>query len=359
MWVQIRITAIGAAFLAGTAAVAYGQDGMTQNPGPIAPGNLPTDRLGSGSASPATGGYGTLGAGDTAAGNWTGTNSGVDRRQTGATRYTDPATAAARLLPAATAPWALAMPPSGAGPAQTRVSIVGHREATITGPVSGKRRQRPTSTAGLVQTFSENLFPLRAQSRRRLPSTARNAPSDPRGGHAPSDCAAGARSPAVIGQGHRLGSSQVIQRRFTRSCETPGPNRTTGYSAALRRRDAPPRRFDLSADTRRREPLSQRRPRNHPLRRSQFLRQTAHRRQCRRQGDQLPCYRDCRERPVQGLDNDSQTRRCCKAGPATRVSWRLNGSCVAKDAERGARLRSTLNYGPAIKHEWETWRGLG
>jgi hypothetical protein len=29
MWVQIRITAIGAAFLAGTAAVAYGQDGMT------------------------------------------------------------------------------------------------------------------------------------------------------------------------------------------------------------------------------------------------------------------------------------------------------------------------------------------
>jgi hypothetical protein len=62
MWVQIRITAIGAAFLAGTAAVAYGQDGMTQNPGPIAPGNLPTDRLGPGSASPATGGYGTLGA---------------------------------------------------------------------------------------------------------------------------------------------------------------------------------------------------------------------------------------------------------------------------------------------------------
>jgi hypothetical protein len=83
MWVQIRITAIGAAFLAGTAAVAYGQDGMTQNPGPIAPGNLPTDRPGPGSASPATGGYGTLGAGDTAAGNWTGTNSGVDRRQTG------------------------------------------------------------------------------------------------------------------------------------------------------------------------------------------------------------------------------------------------------------------------------------
>jgi peptide/nickel transport system substrate-binding protein len=40
-----------------------------------------------------------------------------------------------RLLPAATAPWALAMPPSGAGPAQTRVSIAGHRDATITGPV--------------------------------------------------------------------------------------------------------------------------------------------------------------------------------------------------------------------------------
>jgi hypothetical protein len=30
--------------------------------------NLPTDRLGPGSASPATGGYGTLGAGDTVAG---------------------------------------------------------------------------------------------------------------------------------------------------------------------------------------------------------------------------------------------------------------------------------------------------
>jgi len=42
----------------------------------------------------------------------------------------------------------------------------------------------------------------------------------------------------------------------------------------------------------------QRRPRNQPLRRSQFLRQTAHRRQCRRQADQLPRYRDCRERPV-------------------------------------------------------------
>jgi hypothetical protein len=97
MWVQIRIAAIGAAFLAGTAAVAYGQDGMTQNPGSIAPGNLPTERLGPGSASPATGGYGTLGAGDTAAGNWTGTNSGIggwtganpgiDRRSSGGYYY--------------------------------------------------------------------------------------------------------------------------------------------------------------------------------------------------------------------------------------------------------------------------------
>src|SRR5258707_9812973 len=113
MWVQIRITAIGAAFLAGTAAVAYGQDGMTQNPGPIAPGNLPTDRLGPGSASPATGGYGTLGAGDTAAGNWTGTNSGVDRRQTGGYPGYGPGYSGSTVAPAATAPWAPAMPPSG------------------------------------------------------------------------------------------------------------------------------------------------------------------------------------------------------------------------------------------------------
>jgi len=40
-------------------------------------------RLDPNSASTATSRYGTLGAGDTAVGNWTGTNPGVNRRQTG------------------------------------------------------------------------------------------------------------------------------------------------------------------------------------------------------------------------------------------------------------------------------------
>jgi len=84
MWVQIRIIAITVALLAGTAAVAQAQNSMTQDPGKMAPGNLPTDRLGpNDSGSRATDGYGALGAGDTAIGNWAGTNSGVNRRQTG------------------------------------------------------------------------------------------------------------------------------------------------------------------------------------------------------------------------------------------------------------------------------------
>jgi hypothetical protein len=80
---ETRIIAIAAALFAGTAAVAYAQGSMTRDPGNMTPGNLPTDRLGPDSDLPATGGYGALGAGDPAAGNWTGTNSGVNRRQTG------------------------------------------------------------------------------------------------------------------------------------------------------------------------------------------------------------------------------------------------------------------------------------
>ena len=83
MSVQIRTIGVTAVLLAGTATVAYAQGSMTQGSGNMAPGDLRTDRLGSGSGSTVTGGYGTLGAGDTAVGNWTGTNSGVNRRQTG------------------------------------------------------------------------------------------------------------------------------------------------------------------------------------------------------------------------------------------------------------------------------------
>jgi hypothetical protein len=83
--VQIKIAAVTAALLAGTAAVAYAQVSATQTPGNMAPPayldqlNPPNPNSGS----LATGGYGTLGAGDSAVGNWTGTNPGVDRKQTG------------------------------------------------------------------------------------------------------------------------------------------------------------------------------------------------------------------------------------------------------------------------------------
>ena len=84
MCVQIKITLIVAAVLAGTAAIAYAQGSTTEDPGKMAPGNLWTDRLGSNSGSTtSSGGFGTLGAGDTAVGNWTGTNSGINRGQTG------------------------------------------------------------------------------------------------------------------------------------------------------------------------------------------------------------------------------------------------------------------------------------
>jgi hypothetical protein len=83
MSLQIRIIAMAAALLAGTVAIAYAQGSMTQAPGNMAPGNLRTDRLDPNASPTATGGYGTLGAGDTPVGNWTGTNSGVNRKQTG------------------------------------------------------------------------------------------------------------------------------------------------------------------------------------------------------------------------------------------------------------------------------------
>jgi hypothetical protein len=63
--VQIKIAPITAALLAGTAAAAYAQVGMAQTPGNVAPGDLgQLNRLNPNSGSPATGGYGTLGAGD-------------------------------------------------------------------------------------------------------------------------------------------------------------------------------------------------------------------------------------------------------------------------------------------------------
>ena len=74
---ETRIIAIAAALLVGTAAVAYAQGSMTRDPGNMTPGNLPTDRLGSGSDLPATGGYGALGAGDPAAGNWSQVSTGL------------------------------------------------------------------------------------------------------------------------------------------------------------------------------------------------------------------------------------------------------------------------------------------
>jgi hypothetical protein len=66
---------------------------------------------------------------------------------------------------------------------------------------------------------------------------------------------------------------------------------------------------------------------------------------------ELPCLRDTRR--------SFQTRRCCKAGPATRGSCRSNGSCGVKDAERGARPRSTWNYGLGIEHERGNIAGAG
>ena len=83
MWMQIKMVAVTAALLAGTTAAAYAQGTMTQDPGKMAPGNLRSDRLGPSTGSNAPGGNGALGAGDAAIGDWTGTNSGVNRRPSG------------------------------------------------------------------------------------------------------------------------------------------------------------------------------------------------------------------------------------------------------------------------------------
>jgi hypothetical protein len=70
MWTQIRTAAVAAALLAGTAALGYAQS--TLDPRGAA-GSSTTNRLGPSTPSPATGGGGALGAGDTRSGNWSGT----------------------------------------------------------------------------------------------------------------------------------------------------------------------------------------------------------------------------------------------------------------------------------------------
>src|ERR1700756_4086050 len=82
MWVKMISLVIVVASFAGTAALAHAQDSATESPSRTAPGIDPADRLGPARSSSAAGGYSALGAGDTAVGNWTGTNSGVNRRQT-------------------------------------------------------------------------------------------------------------------------------------------------------------------------------------------------------------------------------------------------------------------------------------
>jgi hypothetical protein len=62
----------------GTATFAFAQGSMTQDPGRMAPGNLTFGRLGPSTGSPAAGG-GTLGAGATPNGNWSGTSQNIRR----------------------------------------------------------------------------------------------------------------------------------------------------------------------------------------------------------------------------------------------------------------------------------------
>jgi hypothetical protein len=81
MWVQIRTSAVAWTLLAGTSAVACAQGMMTQAPSTTR--NMPDDQPSLGISSPAAGGYGALGAGASAAGNWTGTNPGIDGRSPG------------------------------------------------------------------------------------------------------------------------------------------------------------------------------------------------------------------------------------------------------------------------------------
>ena len=75
MRIRISMAAFAITLLAGTASVAYAQGSMTQDPGKMSPGNLTTNGLGPSAGTPATGGNGTLGAGDTN-GNWSGAGYG-------------------------------------------------------------------------------------------------------------------------------------------------------------------------------------------------------------------------------------------------------------------------------------------
>ena len=102
-----------------------------------APGNSQTDRLGPNSAPTSTGGYGTLGAGDTAVATGLAQIPASTASRAAATLSMDRAIAS---LPAATALWSRVMPPSVTGPAPIRVSIAGYPGATITGERSGKRQ---------------------------------------------------------------------------------------------------------------------------------------------------------------------------------------------------------------------------
>ena len=63
MWTKIGTAAILATVLAGTAATAFAQGSITQDPGRITPGNLITGRLGPSTSTPAPGENGSLGAG--------------------------------------------------------------------------------------------------------------------------------------------------------------------------------------------------------------------------------------------------------------------------------------------------------
>jgi hypothetical protein len=87
MWMNIKVTAIAAAFLAAATAPAYAQDNMTPYSGKTAPGKSRSDQPGPGTRGTASGGNGALGARDAAKGDWTGTNPGLNGGPAGA--YSD------------------------------------------------------------------------------------------------------------------------------------------------------------------------------------------------------------------------------------------------------------------------------
>jgi len=85
MRMNIKVTAIAAAFLAAATAAAYAQDSMTPYLGNTAPGKSRADQTGPGNTGgTASRGNGPLGAGDAAKGHWTGTNPGLNRGPAGA-----------------------------------------------------------------------------------------------------------------------------------------------------------------------------------------------------------------------------------------------------------------------------------